>query len=174
MPGRYGENASSDGVARRAVPAVVGERDRLDQREAQARGPGDAGGDLRDLDRVGEPGAEVVVLGGDEHLALAGEAPPRARVLDAVEVALEAQAVGVGLLGPGPVPRPDRPGGARRERGVELGLALLAPRATRPPTQACAALGCARRHRRPDQLRPRGRTTALMVQSKAPGCDTDA
>ena len=126
MPGRYGENASSEAWPAGTVPAVVGERDRLDEREAEVGGPGDAGGDLRHLDRVGEPGAEVVVLGGDEHLALAGEAPPRPRVLDPVEVALEAEAVRVGLLGPGPVPRADRPGGARRERGVELGLALLA------------------------------------------------
>ena len=49
-------------VAGRAVAAVVRERDRLGERHAQVGGPGDAGGDLRDLDRVGEPGAEVVVF----------------------------------------------------------------------------------------------------------------
>ena len=102
------------------------------ERHAQAGGPGDAGGDLRDLDRVGEPGAEVVVFRGDEHLALAREPPPRTRVLDPVEVALEAQAERVGLLGAGARSRADRTGRAGRERRVELGLALLAPRTRRP------------------------------------------
>ena len=88
---------------------------------------GDAGGDLRDLDRVREPGAEVIVFRGDEHLALAREPPPRPRVLDPVEVALEAQAERIGLLGRRAVARTDRAGRAGRERRVELGLALLTP-----------------------------------------------
>ena len=119
-------------VPGRAVPAVVGERDRLHQREAQVGGPGDAGGDLGHLDRVREAGAEMVVLGRDEHLALAGEAPPRPRVLHPVEVALEAQAVRVGLLGPGPVARADRTGRARRQQRRRA--RPRAPRGTRTPT----------------------------------------
>ena len=121
-------------VPGRAVPAVVGEGDRLHERDAQVGGPGDAGGHLRDLDRVGEPGAEMVVFGGDEHLALAGEPPPRTRVLHPIEVALEAQPVRVGLLGTGPLPRPDRPGRARRERTrPSAGFPLLAGAATARP-----------------------------------------
>src|SRR5581483_3479325 len=112
-------------VARRAVTAVVRERDRLDERETQVRGPRDPRRDLCDLDGVREAGAEVVVLGCDEHLALAREAPPRPRVLHPVEVALEAEAKRVGLLRLGPRPGADRTGGAGREPGVERGLPLL-------------------------------------------------
>jgi hypothetical protein len=68
----------------------------------------------------------MVVLGGDEHLALAGEAAPWARVLDAVEVALEAQPIRVGLLALEAVAGADGTGGAGSERGGQLGLALLA------------------------------------------------
>ncbi len=63
---------------------------------------------------MGEPGAEVVVVGRDEHLALAGEAPEGPAVLDAVEVALEAGAEAVGLLGDGPVAGALGPGGEGR------------------------------------------------------------
>ncbi len=108
------------------MTAVVRERDRLDERQTEVRGARDSGGDLRDLDRVGQAGAEMVVLGRDEHLALAREAPPRARVLDPVEVTLEAQAVGVGLLGSGAVARAERTRRARREQHVERRLPLFA------------------------------------------------
>ena len=88
---------------------------------------GDPGCDLRHLDRVGEAGAEVIVFGGDVHLALAREPAPRTRVLDAIEVALEAQPERIGLLGASTRARTDRTGRARGEREVELALALLAP-----------------------------------------------
>ena len=115
------------GVAGGAVATVVGERDRLDQREAQVRDPGDAHGDLGDLDGVGETGAQVVVFRCDEHLALARQPAPRPRVLDAVEVALEAQPVRVGILADPAVPGADRTRRPRRQGGGECGLALLAP-----------------------------------------------
>ena len=105
---------------------------------------GDAGGDLRDLDRVREPRAQVIVFGGDEHLALPREPAPRVRVLDPIEVALEAQAERIGLLVARARARADRTGRARGERGVERGLAALAPlhgRARRTPS----APACARR-----------------------------
>ena len=54
------------------------------------------------------------------------EPPPRARVLDAVEVTLEAEPVRVGLLGTEPVARADGPGGAGGELVGEPGLPLLA------------------------------------------------
>ena len=108
------------------MTAVVGQRDGFGEGQAQVDGAGDPGGDLGDLDGVGEAGAEVVVFGGDEHLALAGEPAPRPGVLDAVEVALEAEPVGVGRLGAGAVPGPDGSGRAGGERGVEVGFAFLA------------------------------------------------
>ena len=114
------------------VPAVVGQRDGLHQRQAQVGGPGDAGGHLRHLDRVGEAGAEVVVLRGDEDLALPRQPPPGSGVLDPVEVALEAQPPRVGVFRPGPHPGADRPGRAGGQRPRQLALPLL------PPAHGCA------------------------------------
>ncbi len=59
------------------VPAVVREGDRFGEREAEISGAGDARRDLRDLDGMREARAEMIVLGRDEHLTLAGESPPR-------------------------------------------------------------------------------------------------
>ena len=56
-------------------------------------------------------------------------------MLDAVEVALEAEAEGVGLLGPEACTGAGRPCRARGERRVERGLTLL------PPAQASADVG---------------------------------
>ena len=74
--------------------------------------PGDGGGDLGHLEGVGQPGA-LVVVGEDEHLGLAGQAPEGGGVQDAVAVALEAGAHRVGLLGDGPPAGAVRPGGRR-------------------------------------------------------------
>ena len=63
----------------------------------------------------------MVVLRRDEDLALAGQPPERGRVMDAVEVALEAGPVRVGLLGPGPAAGAHGPGRAGRQ-GTVLGL----------------------------------------------------
>ena len=54
-----------------------GQRGRFGERHVQARGAGDADRDLRDLDGVREAVAEMVVVGRDEHLALAGQATER-------------------------------------------------------------------------------------------------
>ncbi len=98
-------------VAGGTVATVVPGGGGRGERHVEAHRAGDADGDLADLDGVGEAGAEVVVVGGDEHLALAGEAPEGPAVLDAVEVALEAGAEAVGLLGDGPVAGALGPGG---------------------------------------------------------------
>ena len=68
----------------------------------------------------------MIVFRGDEHLALAREPPPRTRVLDPIEVALEAQAERIRLLGAGAASRADGAGRARREREVERVLTLFA------------------------------------------------
>jgi hypothetical protein len=122
-------------MARRTVPAIVGKCDRLGERNVEVGGAGDAHRHLRDLDGMGEARAQMVVVGRDEHLALAGQATPWTRVLHPVEVALEAQAVGIGLLGSGPLPRTDRAGGAGSQGGGQLGLPLL------PRAQAAADKG---------------------------------
>jgi len=68
----------------------------------------------------------VVVVGCDEDLALSREAPPRPRVLDAVEVALEAETIRVRLLDHCPPARADRAGRTGSEPGGEVGLPHLA------------------------------------------------
>ena len=89
------------GVAERRVPQVVPERDGLGQVLVQPERPRDGARDLRHLERVGEPGAEVVALGGQEHLRLMRQASERLRVEDLVAVALVvvAQDVGLGRAG---------------------------------------------------------------------------
>ena len=89
------------GVAERRVPQIVPERDGLGQVLVQPERPRDGARDLRHLERVGEPGAEVVALGGQEHLRLVRQASERLRVEDLVAVALVvvAQDVGLGRAG---------------------------------------------------------------------------
>ena len=134
--GHVGREGLLRRVAGRAVAAVVRERDRLGERHVQAGDPGDPGGDLRDLHRVREAGAEVIVFGGDEHLALPREPAPRTRVLDAIEVALEAEAVRIGLLGPGARARADRhgsrPGRATASSACSRSSRRRTPRPTKP------------------------------------------
>ena len=112
------------GVTARAVTAVVAERDGLGERHVQPERAGDRRGDLGDLERVGEPGA-LVVVGEDEDLGLAGQPAERAGVQDAVAVALEAGAPRSGASSTARLPAP----GARWRawRAWSL-LALLALR----------------------------------------------
>ena len=112
-------------VAAWTVTAVVGESDGLGEGEAEVGHPSDADGDLGHLDGVGETRAEMVVFRSDEDLALPGEAPPRPRVLHAVEVALEAETEGIGLLLQCALACTERAGGAGSEPGSEVGLPLL-------------------------------------------------
>ena len=77
------------GVAERAVAEVVRQRHRLGQILVDAERPRQRAGDLRHLERVGEPGAVVVALEVDEDLRLVLEPAERGRVDDPVAVALE-------------------------------------------------------------------------------------
>ena len=58
------------GVAERRMAKVVGQRQRLGQVLVQRQFAGDRAGDLRHLDRMGQPRAEEVALVVDEHLGL--------------------------------------------------------------------------------------------------------
>ena len=87
------------GVTSRTVAAVVPQGDGLGEGDVEPRRLGQADRHLGDLDGVREPGP-LVVLGEDEHLRLAGQAPEGGGVEDAVAVPLEAGAVRVGVLGP--------------------------------------------------------------------------
>ena len=85
-------------VPERRVAEVVAEGDRLGEVLVQPERAGGGPGDLAHLQRVREPDAVVVALGGDEHLGLVLQAPERLRMDDAVAIALEARAQGVRRL----------------------------------------------------------------------------
>jgi len=65
-------------MAERRVAEVMAERDGLGQIGVEAEGPRQSAGELRDLDGVGQAGAEMVALVVNEHLRLVGEATERA------------------------------------------------------------------------------------------------
>ena len=77
------------GVAERRMAEVVAERDRLGQVLVQPERPRHGPRDPRHLEGVGHARAEVVALGGDEHLRLVLEAAEGLGVDDPVAVALE-------------------------------------------------------------------------------------
>ena len=110
------------GVPEGGVPQVVAQRDGLGQILVEPQRAGDGARDLGHFQRVGEPRAVVVALGGQEHLRLVGQAAERLGMEDLVAVALEvvAQDVGGG--------RAVAPLAFRRARGVlgqKLPFALL-------------------------------------------------
>ena len=119
-----------------------------------------AGGHLGDLERVGEPGA-LVVVGEDEHLGLAGQAAERGGVQDAVAVALEAGAQRIGLLlGRARAPGAPRPGwrpaassaSSASSRAARRTARRPAPRADRARRGRCGR----RRQPKPATWRPIG------------------
>ena len=114
------------GVAERRVAEVVAERDRLGEVVVEPERAGERAGDLRHLDRMGEPGAEMVALVMDEHLGLVGEAAEGGRMDDAVAVALEFGARRRRRLGDETARRaPGRPHkGARSGSSASLGSSI--------------------------------------------------
>ena len=86
------------GVTERGVPDVVTQADGLGQGLVQAERNRHRASDLGDLERVGEPGDEMVVAGVDEHLGLASQPPEGVGVDDAVAVPFECGTERVGLL----------------------------------------------------------------------------
>ena len=80
------------GMAEGRVAEIVDQRDRLGEVLVAAQRPRQRAGDLRDLDRVGEPGAVVVALMRDEDLRLVLQAAEGGGMDDAVAVALERRA----------------------------------------------------------------------------------
>ena len=113
-------------VAERRVADVVAQRDRLGQRLVEAEGPGQRAGDLGDLQRVGQPGDEVVAVGVQEHLRLVLEPAERLGVQDPVAVALERRPQRVLRLGRGPPPGLP-PTGSAAGRELLLGRARGRP-----------------------------------------------
>jgi hypothetical protein len=112
----------------------VAQGDCLGERHVEPTGPGHCGGDLGHLERVGQPGA-LVILREDEHLGLPGQAAERGGMEDPVAVTFEAGAPFVGFLGSVPVPAAHRPAGTRGEEAVFTPLTRLAPKGLRRATR---------------------------------------
>ena len=117
-------------VPERRVAEVVPEPDRLDEVLVERERARDRARDLGDLERVGEPRAEVVALGRDEDLRLVLQPPERLAVHDPVAIALQRRAQpAVGLA---------------RLAGARATNAPRAPTARRPPTPAAGPRATAR------------------------------
>ena len=98
-------------VAKRRMPEVVAEGNGFGQVFVQAQGARNGTPNLRNFEGMGQAGAVVVALRGDEYLCLVGQAAKRLGMDDAVAVTLETGAVRAG--GQGPLPSSGG-GGARR------------------------------------------------------------
>ncbi len=101
------------GMPERRMAEVVGERQRLGQVLVEAERAGERARDLGDLERVGQPGAEMIAFVEDEDLGLVREPAKGGGMDDAVAVAPEgvagcahrfriepaAAAAGIGCIG---------------------------------------------------------------------------
>jgi len=76
------------GMAKGRMAEIVNQRDRLGQILIEPQRPGKGAGDLRYLDRMGQPRAEMVALIGDENLRLVAQPTKRRGVDDSVAVPL--------------------------------------------------------------------------------------
>ena len=103
------------GVAEGRVAEVVAEPDRLGQVLVEAERAGDGAGDPAGLERVGEAGAVVVALGGDEDLGLVLE-PPEGLASGRSGRGRAETACGRGLSGSSTGAAPDRSGSRARSR----------------------------------------------------------
>ncbi len=83
-------------MAEGRVPQVMAERNRFGKILVEAERPRNRPRDLRDFERVRQPGAVVVALGRNENLRFVGQAAERLAVQNAVPVALKAGAVRTG------------------------------------------------------------------------------
>ena len=124
--GEIGGEGILAGVTAGTMATVVPERDGLGERLVELERPSDPDGDLGHLEGVGESCA-LVVVGEDEHLGLAGEpAEGRGAMEDAVAVALEAGAHGIGGLRNRSVAGSDSQRGAVAQRRSFEQFTLLA------------------------------------------------
>jgi len=103
-------------VAERGVAEVVHDRRGLAHVRGRTESVAESTRELRDLERVGEPRAEVVGLSGGDDAGRALQATERPRVDEAVEVALEGVPVVGGVVT------------VRVAREVMRPVAVLAPR----------------------------------------------
>ena len=115
MQGECGIECRLARMAEGAVAEIVRQRHGLRQILVGSQGPGQRAGDLRHLQRVGEPGAVMVALEADEDLGLVLEPAEGGRVQDAVAVALIVGPEGARRLGDDAAEAGLRMAGVRRK-----------------------------------------------------------
>ena len=149
---------------------IVAERDRLGEIVVEPERAGERARDLRDLDRMGEPGAEMVALVMDEHLGLVGEPAEGGGMDDAVAVALERVRVGEARLGD--AGGRARPRGRRRRARFAEAAAPWMSRSAR--SRAAGPSHCASpRGRPPDRSLKLGADRRLVIDSFPEGNMSD-
>ena len=86
-------------MAERRMAEVMRKAQRFGEVLVEAQRASDGASDLRDFETVGEANAEMVAVGGDEHLGLVSQPPKGDRMDDPVAVTLEdvARAVRTGI-----------------------------------------------------------------------------
>ena len=114
------------GMAERRVAEVVRERQRLRQVLVEPERAGDRAGDLRHLQRMGQPGAEMVALVADEDLRLVLQPAEGVGMDDAVAVALEGRAERIVRLGVDAAARSGRVGGIGGAPALAVAQELVA------------------------------------------------
>ena len=116
------------GVAERRVAEIVAERDRFGQLFVQPQHLGDGPRDLRDLERVRQPGAVVIAGRREEDLGLVLQPAERLAVDDAIAIALKRRPHIVFRLRPQPAARIGALGRLRREHLALARFELFAKR----------------------------------------------
>ena len=89
-------------VAERRMAEVMAERGSLREVFVERQRARQRTRNLRDLERMGKPGPEVIALVVDEHLGLVRQPPEGGRMNDAVAITPEVTAGGAGRLGDQP------------------------------------------------------------------------
>ncbi len=115
------------GVAERRMAEIVAERRALREVLVEAERAGERTRDLRDLQRVGQPGAEMVALVKHEDLGLVGETAKRRGMDDAVAIAAERAARAARRLRIAPAAAVAHIGGKGCGHFDRLGWAWLCP-----------------------------------------------
>ena len=111
-------------MAKRRMAEIVRQRQRLGEVLVEAERARERAGDLRDFERMGEPGAVMVALVIDEHLRLVRQPAECGRMDDAVAIAAEIVARRARRLGIAPAAALRRIGGINRARGDAVAIAM--------------------------------------------------
>ena len=108
------------GVAERRMTEIVAQRRGLCEILVERQRPRERARDLRHLERMGQPRAEMIALVIDEHLGLVGKPAECRRMDDAVAVAAKVAAGRARRLDHQPAPAERRIGGEARVRRTRL------------------------------------------------------